>query len=133
MTPTLRLAGLAALALALAGCGSHNTGKIVGRWRAESADLPIGPKGPQDLVWEFGADGSFTVSWVNPATKAAETKARGRYTLGIGDNVVMSDLNPPLPGNVSRSAEKVVIDGDTMTVGGRGKDTTYRFSRLPPQ
>jgi hypothetical protein len=125
-------ATVAALALFAAGCGSNNAGKIVGRWKAEKVDLPIGPVGPQDLVWEFGEDGAFTISWVNQETGVADTKVRGRYTLGLADTVKLTDLDPPLDGK-TRAAEKVAIDGDTMTVGGAGKDQTYRFTRLPPR
>ena len=132
MTRTLT-AAVAALALVTAGCGSNNTGKIVGRWKAERADLPIGPVGPNDLVWEFGEDGAFTISWVNQGTGAADTKVRGRYTLGLADTVKLTDLDPPLDGKAAKAAEKIVIDGDTMTVGGAGKDQTYRFTRLPPR
>jgi hypothetical protein len=49
--------------------------------------------------------------------------------LGMSDNVAFTNLDPPLDGK-TRSSERIVIDGDTMTVGGRGKDRTYRFTRL---
>lgn len=132
MSRTCRLAAVAALALLGGGCGSNNDGKIVGRWKAETADLPIGPQGPTDLVWEFAEDGTFTVAWVNVATKEALPKARGRYALGLRDNVSFTNLDPPLDGK-KRANEKIVIDGDTMTVGGGGTDKTYKFTRLPPQ
>ncbi len=134
MTSTLRLV-VAALALVAAGCGSNNSGKIVGRWKAESGEIgPIGPHGPAEVVWEFGEDGTFTVSRVVPGRPGpnAETVASGRYTLGLRDNVSFTSLNPPLDGK-TRAAEKIAIDGDTMTVGGTGKDKTYRFTRLPLQ
>lgn len=133
MTRTLRLAAVA-LALAAAGCNSNNTGKIVGRWRADIADAPPGPNGPLDVVWEFAEDGTFTVSRVEigPAGNNEIKVASGRYVLGMNDNVSFTSLNPPLEGK-TRSSERVVVEGDTMTVGGRGKDRTYRFTRLPQQ
>jgi len=130
MTPTLRLAAVA-LALVAAGCNSNSTGKIVGRWRADITDAPIGPNGPADVVWEFTEDGSFTVFRVVPGRPPPNTDkvSAGRYLLGTGDSVTITNLDPPLDGK-TRATERIVIDGDTMTVGGRGKDRTYRFTRL---
>jgi hypothetical protein len=131
MTRTLRLAA-ATVALIAAGCNSNNTGKIVGRWQADVADAPRGPNGPAGVVWEFAEDGSFTVSRVElgPAGPNEIRVASGRYTLGLQDNVAFSNLDPPLEGK-TRSSERIVIEGDTMTVGGRGKDRTYKFTRIP--
>ena len=131
MTPAIRLAAVT-LALVAAGCSSNNTGKIVGRWRADIADVPIGPDGPTDVVWEFTEDGTFTVSRVISGREPPITErvASGRYMLGLNDNVSFTNLDPPLEGK-SRSSERVVVNGDTMTVGGRGKDRTYKFTRLP--
>lgn len=133
MTHTLRLAAVA-LALVAAGCNSNNTGKIVGRWRADPGDTPAGPRGPADVVWEFAEDGTFTVSRVSldPLGQKSEKVAAGRYVLGIQNNVSFTNLDPPLDGK-TRAGEQVVIDGDTMLVGGRGKDRVYRFTRLPQQ
>ncbi|QDU20497.1 hypothetical protein [Urbifossiella limnaea] len=133
MTPTLRLAALV-LVLAAVGCESRNAGKIVGRWRADSVDLPVGPNGPADIVWEFTEDGKFTILRVIPdrAEPNTEKVAAGRYTLGLRDSVTLTNLDPPLDGQTKLS-EQVVIDGDKMIVGGRGKDSTFRFTRLPPK
>jgi hypothetical protein len=68
---------------------------------------------------------------VTRETGAAVVKAHGRYALGVGNNVAFTGLHPPLEGK-TRLAEKIAVDGDTMTVGG-GKDRAYRFTRLPPQ
>lgn len=128
MPRTLRLAAVALLLVA-AGCKSDNTGKIVGRWRAVLADTPVAPV---DIVWEFAADGTFTVSQVEtgPAGRNPVQVASGRYKLGWRDNVSFTNLDPPLDGK-SRSSERIVIEGDTMTVGGRGQDRAYRFARVP--
>ena len=133
MIPTLRLA-VVALALVAAGCNSNNSGKIVGRWRADMTDAPLGPNGPADVIWEFADDGRFTVSRVElgPAGPNGVRVAAGRYVLGMNDNVSFANLDPPLEGK-TRSSERIVVEGDTMTVGGRGKDRTYRFTRLPQQ
>lgn len=116
-----------ALLLLPTGCGSYNSGKIVGRWKTDAG----GPQGPAVMVWEFSDDGVFTVEWVDPATGETQPKARGRYSLGLRDNVLFTNLDPPLDGK-TRTSEKIAIDGDTMTVGG-GKGRAYRFTRLPPQ
>ncbi len=133
MSRTFRLAAVAALALLGCGCGSNNSGKIVGRWKAGPTELgPIGPNGPADVVWEFTDNGVFNVTRVQTggANPTAEKVASGRYTLGLRDSVSFADLNPPLDGK-KRATEKIIIDGDTMTVGGSGKDRTYKFTRVP--
>lgn len=133
MTRTLRLAAVL-LALVAAGCESRNSGKIAGRWKADSVDLPIGPNGPAEIVWEFTEDGNFAIYRVLPDKPEPNTEklASGRYTLGLADSVTLTNLTPPLDGK-NRLSEKLVIDGDKMVVGGRGSDPTYRFTRLPPK
>jgi hypothetical protein len=133
MTSRPAVVTVAALALIAAGCGSDNSGKIVGRWKADSGEVPIGPFGQADIVWEFTNDGAFSVSRVKPGSENlhGETVANGRYSLGLANNVLFTNLQPPLEGK-TRLAEKIAVKGDIMTVGG-GKDKTYRFTRLPPQ
>jgi hypothetical protein len=131
MSRTYPLVAVAALALTGGGCGSNNSGKIVGRWKADTGDLgKVAPSGPVDVVWEFTDDGSFSVSRVKAGESKGDTVAAGRYALGIGNNVSFTNLQPPLDGK-SRATEKIAIDGDTMTVGG-GKDKSFKFTRLPP-
>jgi len=134
MSRALCFAAVAALGVVIAGCGSNNTGKIVGKWKADALDLgPIGPKGLADIVWDFRDDGSFTVSRVpiGPGSPAGEVRVTGRYTLEVGDRVAFTHLDPP-EGGKNRAFELVRIDGDTMTMGG-GKDRPVRLTRLPPQ
>ncbi|HYH65006.1 MAG TPA: hypothetical protein VD866_09955 [Urbifossiella sp.] len=130
MISTLRLAAVA-LALVVAGCNSNSTNKIVGRWRADITDAPIGPNGAAEVVWEFTEDGTFTVFRVVPGRPPpnADKVSAGRYLLSTGDSVTLTNLDPPLGGK-TKATERIVIDGDTMIVGGRGKDPTYRFTRL---
>lgn len=97
------LALVAAFALLAAGCESNNKGKIVGKWSA-----------PNGAVFEFTADGQFIASNAGPTI-------RGRYSLGAGDTVNLTDLSPPLEGK-TRTREKITITGDSMSVaGGRGQ------------
>jgi hypothetical protein len=71
-------------------------------------------------VFEFTADGRFLATGVNTIT--------GKYSLGAGDNVTLSELNPPLSGK-TRSREKITINGDTMTVAGTG-GKSMTFTRM---
>ena len=94
-------------ALLSAGCESNNKGKIVGKWSAEGGLL----------VFEFTSDGRFIASGAVSVT--------GKYSLGAGDTVNLSNLSPPLDGK-TRSREKITITGDSMSVaGGSGKSTTF--------
>ena len=97
-------------ALACTSCSSNNTGKIVGKWKASSADLGV----PADVtvIYEFTADGRFTIG--GPGGSIG-----GKYSLGMGDNVSLSDINPPIDGK-TKSREKIVIAGDVMTLDGPG-------------
>jgi hypothetical protein len=136
MTTTLRPAviAIAALALLSGGCGSNNTGKIVGRWKGDALELgPIGPKGLADIIWEFREDGSYSVSRVpiTPPGAKGETVATGRYTLEPGDRVTFSGIEPPEDGK-TRATETIIVDGDTMTMGG-GAEKRVRFTRLTKQ
>lgn len=103
----------AVVALFATGCNSNNKGKIVGKWQA---------KGAIPLVFEFTADGQFV------ATALGTTVTKGRYSLGSGDTVNLSDLSPALEGK-TRSREKITITGDTMVVAGN-KSADMTFTRV---
>jgi hypothetical protein len=114
VSPVRKVAFLAFAVLALfaAGCSSNNKGKIVGKWQAKGVPL----------VFEFTADGKFS------ATALGSTITQGRYSLGAGDTVNLSDLSPALEGK-TRSREKITINGDTMTVAGN-KSADMTFTRM---
>lgn len=100
-----------ALALAAAGCSSNNKGKIVGKWET----------GGGKLVFEFTDDGRFIASGVVSAT--------GNYSLGSGDWVFLRNISPPLKNNQTKSKDKIVINGDTMTIDSE-KGDKLTFNRM---
>ncbi|VTR96799.1 unnamed protein product [Gemmata massiliana] len=98
------------LALFATGCSSNNKDKIVGKWEAAGGIL----------TFEFTADGQFIAS--------GAMSIKGKYSLGAGDNVTLSDLNPPLDGK-SKSKEKITINGDSMTIAGSSDGKSMTFTR----
>jgi hypothetical protein len=101
------LVAFVGLALLAAGCSSNNKGKIVGKWTA----------GGGILTMEFTEDGQFIMSG------AVNTK--GKYSLGAGDSVTLSNLNPPMEGH-TESREKITITGDTLLLANpKGNPTTF--------
>jgi len=133
------------LALLFGGCGSNNTGRIVGTWKITSTSKPV-----EELdqvrsmglasAWNFKADGTVELTVVPELTdpdtvKLAESTAEGmkkknltgKYTLGIGNLVTFSD-SPRLFGSGLLRAE-VVVTGDVMEL----RDSagfTMRFARV---
>lgn len=103
----LRLVVLAAV-LCLCGCSSSNKGKIEGtKWMSlastvKGQSLPAGV-----LQLEFGSDGSLVY-------KAGPQTFTGKYSLGMGDTVTLK-LDQELSGSKNH-AEKIVIDGDNLTM-----------------
>jgi hypothetical protein len=110
-----------ALALCLASCSSSNKGKIVGKWKTvampDTAKQGIPAGATVDMYFEFTADGRFIVTGEVSFAGMKQTKevATGKYSLGMGSTVTISDITPPLDGK-SKSREKIVINGDTMTL-----------------
>lgn len=104
------LALVAALALLATGCKSNNEGKIVGKWSA-----------PNGAIFEFTADGQFIAT-------GGQT-IRGRYSLGAGDTVNLTNLSPPLSGK-TRTREKITITGDSMVVAGGPGEPSVTFTRV---
>lgn len=120
----LALALLAGLALIATGCSSNNKGKIEGKWKVTSGSGAVEGAGPDaGTFFEFTADGQFRIyASAGPVQMDA---AKGKYSLGSGDTVNLTDLSPAIDGK-TKSREKITINGDTMTVaaGKDGKITT---------
>lgn len=122
---------LAGLALVAAGCGSNNKGKIVGKWKADSVgdgDPKMAQLGDDmGLFFEFSADGKFNAS----VSILGTTKEVGsaKYSLGSGDWVNLTDINPPQQDGKTQSKEKVTINGDKMTILGEN-NKTMTFTRV---
>lgn len=121
MPRTARSLGLivvGAVALLCSSCKSNNEGKIVGKWKATSlgAEAGIPPGADVSVIFEFTADKKFTITANVNAFGRSESKvvASGNYSLGSGDWVNLTDVNPPLDGK-TKSREKITISGDSMT------------------
>lgn len=109
---------LFALLLAAAGCGSNNTGKIVGKWKTLASEFESAPKLPGAtglVIYEFAADGRFEMSVAVTSLGPTKTIRTGRYALGGGDEVTYSDLNPPSDGKTT-GRDKITIVGDNLKV-----------------
>jgi len=141
----LRLTGILSVclfALLFTGCGSNNTGKIVGKWRVDSSTAK-----PEEfnklkaigvaMAFEFNADGTFSMLAVplndSPIAKVAadaataemkKKNASGKYSLGMGASVRMSDLGD----GGKESTVTVTIDGDSMTF--RDGSGTMQLTRV---
>jgi hypothetical protein len=107
-----------------AGCGSNNKGKIVGKWKA--TNLPGSDKDKEALkmaqdvalVLEFTADGKMTGTATVTVFGQTQTKEvmSADYKLGTGDWVFFTNVKPPPKNGGTKSKDKLVINGDTMTI-----------------
>ena len=130
------------MALLGAGCGSNNTGKIVGKWKVVSApkeDLDELKELGVTIAFDFKADGTFAVDFVpdnegHGAKEAADVantarqgkELSGKYNLGFGDQVYISK------GSIGTRRMKecilVTISGDKMTM--KVEDETIELERM---
>jgi uncharacterized protein (TIGR03066 family) len=112
---TVSLLTICAVALCVTACSSNNKGKIVGKWKANVVEKPgeAMPKGAE-VVFEFTEDGRFTIS-VELGGQSLLKAASGKYALGFGDTVTLTELSPPVDGK-TQSRERISINGDTMTI-----------------
>jgi hypothetical protein len=119
---------LAGFAVTLSGCGSNNKGKIEGKWKANAVDLPGIPskdkeglsKFPPDAAYvmmEFTADGRMigTMNLKQGESVNSQEVMSAKYSLGSGDWVNFTDMKPAQDGK-TKSKDKIVINGDTMTI-----------------
>lgn len=122
----LALIAVCGLAMLCTACGSNNKGKIVGKWKAtsfpgmdETAKANLKKMGDDafSLVIEFKPDGKMVGTMtINMLGKSqTEQVMSADYALGKGDWVNFTNMNPPQEGK-SQSKDKVVIQGDTMTL-----------------
>jgi hypothetical protein len=128
LTATL---AVAVLALAFTGCGSNNTGKIVGKWKVVSSssktgDLEKMKSQGMAMGFDFRADGTVAIimlpaddkpeskSMADLATKMMEGKGTGKYTLGAGDRVTLSGIQTIENGKDQTAS--ISINGDNMTM-----------------
>jgi uncharacterized protein (TIGR03066 family) len=99
----------ACLLLALPACASNNKGKIVGKWETLPGEVPNGGV----MTLEFMADGAMRLTV--GIEKMILKDIKGKYSLGMGDTVMLSALSEPLEGQTA-SKEIITITGDKMTL-----------------
>ncbi len=102
-----------------AGCASDNAGRIEGTsWRSDSAKVK-GQNLPEGFMKvDFRSNGDLVL-------RAGPHVITGRYTLGMGNTVVLH-LDRELAGMKTHS-EKVVIRGDRMKMtDSDGTELTFR-------
>lgn len=144
----LRLTGTLSVclfALLFTGCGSNNTGKIVGKWKAVSfskknEDMEKMKQMGVAMAFEFKADGTFGMEFApdddKPGSaamaKLASTglqgkETTGKYTLGMGDRVTFSGAKDILQGK--KAASDISVNGDNMTWKD-GDGSTMQLTRI---
>lgn len=120
MRPAPVALALALACAALAGCSSHNKGKVEGtKWA--SYDQVLGSKRLTDgeMTLDFKADGGLVL------TIGLDTYA-GTYSLGSGDKVTFN-LDKPLDGNKKHIKTVQVVGNDLHLTDGKG---TTRFKKV---
>jgi len=139
---------LAGLAIAVSGCGSNNTSKIIGKWKLASApgfeeQAKMLDAFKAYVYFEFKPDGVAVIGadFTDPAMRDMIAKAgdkgdkmsmTGKYKLLNGDDVELSGLGDPKKGGGlfkgDQSRVKIKIDGDNMTI--TGSDGTGTLTRI---
>ncbi len=123
------------LALATAGCGSNNTGKIVGKWKFVSGKGMEAQKATMDtmkayLFIDFKPDSTVTIGTessdpamqklMGAALEKGSTSAK--YSLKAGDKVELYDMPKQSGGGggffggKDRAQTNIKIDGSKMTM-----------------
>ena len=115
------------VALSLASCSSQNKGKIVGKWRAVAA--PNSPPAAETPQVEFTADSRVVFSAIAPDGSGTE-KTKGKYSLGAGELVTLTNLEPSMGGNATARC-KITIADDSLTIHGDPKEPALVFKRVP--
>jgi uncharacterized protein (TIGR03066 family) len=96
---------------------SNNEGKIVGTWEAKD-DL----FGGATFTTEFTKDGKFTMSVATADNKLVVT---GKYTLGEGDKVNLTDLINSITGKTEHEATVTIKDDKLTMKVSDGKSKTF--------
>ncbi|MBN9523516.1 lipocalin family protein [bacterium] len=115
------LAVVVLFAVGAAGCKSKNEGVIVGKWRVDGTEFGIAKLGvgtQASVVYEFTADKRFEVVATIRSGGVTETKTltTGKYRLGEGYTVYLSDLTPPIDGKTSSTERIIITNNNTMSI-----------------
>lgn len=140
---------LAGLALAVAGCGSNNKGKIVGKWKVTdpSDKDPKAKDGFQKLgqmgiymymefkddstaVMGFDADKPGMIELLKMGIPGGKVTFPAKYKLMSGNKVEIYDFSAEakqiLSGKGERMRSDIIIEGDNMTI----KDADGTITKL---
>jgi hypothetical protein len=125
-TRPLALIAVCGVAMLCTACGSNNKGKIVGKWKAtalpgmsaEDTEKFKAMGDAMSVVIEFTADGKMigTITMDMFGKKNSQEIMSANYKLGTGDWVHFTNIKPPPKDKKTESKDKVVINGDTMTL-----------------
>ncbi len=108
---------VACLLLVVPACMSKNKGKILGKWESTSAPPGV------SMTLEFMADGRFSMGLVGPMVAKTIT---GKYSLGFGDAVTLSNLSEPISGSTTHR-ETITIVGSQLTMkDSDGQSMTFK-------
>jgi hypothetical protein len=127
----LRLSFVGSLTLALllvGGCESSNKGKIVGKWECMDVSMFTATQLEQGYkrIVEFTPDQNFSI-YTTVKGQTIDVTTKGTYRLGLGDNVILENLNPPLEGQ-THTTEIIKINGYDMKM--KNKDAWTKFERI---
>ena len=103
---------------------SNNEGKIVGKWESTGGNaLPPGIY----MNLEFTKEGKFSMT---VGMKGAEDKPAavitGKYTLGSGDEVTLSDLSQPVSGKLTHKETVTIKDKELTMKDADGKAVIFK-------
>ena len=117
-----RMLAVACLLLAVPACMSNNKGKIVGKWESTGGSaLQVPGAPPMFMTLDFKADGAFTMA-VGAQGMGVVKTINGKYSLGFGDSVTLSNLSEPIAGHTTHR-ETITIVGNQLTM----KDSDGKF------
>lgn len=134
---------------------NNGDGRLVGRWRLESASGGRSGQATERLTalvdagvymyFEFRSDGTFTTDFGAERAEDLEwfktqlvqdgigvPKTSGSYTLGSGDTVWMGNFKSPTGSDANgktRVKSSLVVKGDTLTMND-ADGTTMKMSRI---
>ncbi len=101
------------VALGVTGCESNNKGKIEGtKWSSNPGTFSGVKLASGQILLEFSKDGE--VKWSGTDIDGVQLVFTGRYTLGMGDIVVI-DLDEELGGSLTH-AESITISKGELTM-----------------
>ncbi len=114
------------VALGVTGCESNNKGKIEGtKWSSNPGSFQGVKMTSGQIKLEFSKDGD--IEWSGTDIRGFHRVLTGRYTLGMGDIVVI-DLDQEFAGRKTHAESISISKGELTMTDSNG--TSLVFSRL---